>query len=163
MPNRDEFSKTVIVTLAQRAGYVCSNPACRDPTSVPHSDPTKALITGEACHIRAAAVGGPRHLDSQTPEERKDIRNAIWLCTKCSTKVDKDWRPWQAERLLEMKEQHERSFISNFSTISQHFLDIFSTVRHASSTYLHACSRPASRSPARSPTPSWRSRRTGRL
>ena len=66
--------------LAQRAGYLCSNPDCRRPTSGPHSDPKKALITGEAAHICAAAVGGPRYDANQTPEQRKAITNAIWLC-----------------------------------------------------------------------------------
>ncbi len=108
MAHRDDFTKPVVLAVAQRAGYLCSNPDCRRPTSGPHSDPTKALITGEACHICAAAPGGPRYNPAQTPEQRKSIQNAIWLCAVCSDKVDKDWRPWPDTRLMEMKEQHER-------------------------------------------------------
>ncbi len=108
MSKRDEFSPQVIRTVALRAGYLCSSPDCRKPTSGPHSDPTKAIITGEAAHICAAAEGGPRYDANQMPEQRKAITNAIWLCAVCSKKVDTDWKAWPHERLQQMKADHER-------------------------------------------------------
>jgi hypothetical protein len=105
---RDEFSQSVKTTLGQRAGYLCSNPDCRRPTSGPHSDPTKALITGEAAHICAAAVGGPRYDAIQTQEQRKAITNAIWLCGDCNKMGGTDWKLWPADKLHAMKEQHEK-------------------------------------------------------
>jgi hypothetical protein len=105
--NRDNFAQSVKIPLGQRAGYLCSNPDCRRPTSGPHSDPKKALVTGEAAHICAAAIGGPRYDVNQTPEQRKDITNAMWLCGDCNKKVDTDWQRWPAEKLHEMKELHE--------------------------------------------------------
>jgi hypothetical protein len=106
--NRDDFSATVVRNLGHRAGYVCSNPRCRRPTAGPHSDPTKAVITGEACHIRAASPLGPRYEPSQSPDERKSITNGIWLCAVCSKRVDTDWQGVLAEELLKWKAEHEQ-------------------------------------------------------
>jgi hypothetical protein len=109
MPRREgDFSPKTIRTLALRAGYLCSNPDCRHSTSGPHSDPDGFIITGEAAHIGAAAKGGPRYDEKQSPEERKAITNAIWLCGKCNKKIDTDWKAWPKERLLEMKTAHEK-------------------------------------------------------
>jgi hypothetical protein len=108
MTKRDEFAEDVKRVVALRAGHLCSNPDCRHPTVVPHSDPAKANVTGQAAHIRAAAINGPRHDPSQTTEERKDIANAIWLCGNCNKKVDTDWAAWPPGRLLDMKAAHEQ-------------------------------------------------------
>ncbi len=78
------------MTLALRAGFRCSRPACGAITCGPHSDPEKWLSLGEAAHITAASPGGPRYDPSLTPEQRRDISNAIWLCSTCATLVDAD-------------------------------------------------------------------------
>jgi hypothetical protein len=105
--SRDNFPPKVVRTLALRAGYICSNPDCRLTTAGPHSDATKAVVTGEGAHICAAAAGGPRYDESQTPEQRKSIENAIWLCGNCNKKVDTDWQAWPASNLIRMKLEHE--------------------------------------------------------
>jgi hypothetical protein len=103
--SRDEFPERIKRTIAERASYICTN--CRRPTIGPHSNPEKSLKTGEACHIHAAAPGGPRYDLAQTPAERSNIENAIWLCTECSTRIDKDEALYSAKSLLEMKWKHE--------------------------------------------------------
>jgi hypothetical protein len=108
MAKRDEFPAWVRRRVAERAGYLCSNPDCRHPTSGPHSDPKKSIITGEAAHICAAAENGPRYDPSQTAEDRKAITNAIWVCGGCNKKIDSDWKAWPKERILEMKAAHEQ-------------------------------------------------------
>src|SRR5262245_27956366 len=105
---RENFSTKTKRNVALRAGYLCSNPDCRHPTSGPHSEPGRAIITGEAAHICAAAEGGPRYDKDQSPGERKSITNAIWLCGNCNKKIDTDWKAWPKERLLEMKATHEQ-------------------------------------------------------
>jgi hypothetical protein len=87
---RDEFSKATKMTVALRAGFRCSRPACGAITCGPHSDPERWLSLGEAAHITAAAPGGPRYDPSLTLEQRRDISNAIWLCSTCATLVDAD-------------------------------------------------------------------------
>jgi hypothetical protein len=105
---RDNFSTKTKRNVALRAGYLCSNPDCRHPTSGPHSEPEKAVITGEAAHICAASTEGPRYDVNQSPEDRTAITNAIWLCGNCNKKVDSDWKAWPKEKLLEMKASHEQ-------------------------------------------------------
>lgn len=105
--SRDEFPERIKRTVAERAAYVCTNPACRRPTVGPHSEPDKSLKTGEACHICAAAPGGPRFDANQTAEQRTGIENAIWLCTECSTRIDKDETSYRPETLTEWKFNHE--------------------------------------------------------
>jgi hypothetical protein len=104
---RDEFPESVQRVVAERAAYICSNPACRSPTVEPHSDPTKSLKTGEVAHIRAASPGGPRYDPEQTQDDRRSIKNAIWLCAKCSTAVDKDGARYPVELLHDWKAKHE--------------------------------------------------------
>lgn len=104
---RHGFPAAVIQKCGERVAHICSNPTCRSPTIGPHSDPAKSLKTGEACHIRAASPGGPRFDESQTKEERTSIQNAIWLCSKCATLIDKDPIAHAVERLIEWKSEQE--------------------------------------------------------
>ena len=87
---RDDFSKAVIDALSKRAGFMCSNPNCRKLTVGSNSNDSKATIIGEAAHITAAAVGGPRYNELLSSDERSDIANGIWLCSSCATLIDKD-------------------------------------------------------------------------
>ncbi len=105
--NRDDFTEETKRVVAERAAYFCTKPDCREPTVGPHSDPNKSLKTGKAGHIRAAAPGGPRYDPAQTPEERRSIENAIWLCSRCSDPVDKDAARFPVELLLDWKASHE--------------------------------------------------------
>ncbi|WP_147425619.1 hypothetical protein [Mucilaginibacter gracilis] len=45
---------------------------------------------GQAAHICAAAVGGPRYQPNMTPEERSSPENGIWLCNMHARAVDLD-------------------------------------------------------------------------
>lgn len=90
MKNRDEFPKIVIEPLRNRVNNRCSNSDCRVPTTGPTSNPGRVNSIGIAAHITAAASGGPRYEFSLNPEERKSISNAIWLCSNCSIKIDRD-------------------------------------------------------------------------
>ena len=85
---RDEFSTAGIRVLAMRAGMLCSNPNCRQPTSGPTLHPGKAVNIGVAAHITAASPGGPRHDRSMPSNERSGIENGIWLCQTCAKLVD---------------------------------------------------------------------------
>ncbi len=113
MKGRDEFPKATKLTVAQRAGYLCSNPGCRRLTIGPHSRPEKALSIGDAGHIKGAR--GPRFDPSQTQEDRRSESNAIWLCKACHGLVDGDeseftveqLRAWKRDVELEAKKQRD--------------------------------------------------------
>jgi len=107
MPNRDDFTKPTVDTLARRVGYLCSNPSCRKHTSGPNSNDNKSTLIGIAAHITAAAPGGPRYDSSLSPDERKGINNGIWLCSNCATLIDKDELTYSTELLKFWKTQLE--------------------------------------------------------
>lgn len=102
MSNRDDFRAPIIRTIAQRAGYRCSNQACLRPTIGPDGADDSASV-GVAAHITAAAEGGPRYDASLTPDERGAAENGIWLCQTCSRLVDVDVTSHSFEQLREWK------------------------------------------------------------
>ncbi|HKG45502.1 MAG TPA: FxSxx-COOH system tetratricopeptide repeat protein [Pyrinomonadaceae bacterium] len=100
---RDDFNAEIKRVLAARVGNRCSNPDCLKPTSGPQLDPAKAQNVGVAAHITAAAPDGPRYETSLSPDERRGIRNAIWLCHTCSRLVDNDPLLFSVETLRHWK------------------------------------------------------------
>lgn len=123
--NRDDFSESTKTLLAKRAGFRCSNPSCRKPTSGSNVDPNKATNIGVAAHICAAALGGPRYDSEMTPEERKSPQNGIWLCQSCSKLIDSDSLRYSKETLNTWKKiaetvsalELERPSAANISSI----------------------------------------------
>lgn len=87
---RDDFPLPIKDLLAKRVAYRCSNQECRQVTSGPQEDPTKAVNIGVAAHITAASPGGPRFDPSLTLNERQAAENGIWLCQSCAKLVDND-------------------------------------------------------------------------
>lgn len=102
MAKRDDFRASVIRTIAQRAGYRCSNQTCLRPTIGPDGADESASI-GVAAHITAAAEGGPRYDPTLTAEERAAAENGIWLCQTCSRLVDVDVTSHSIDQLREWK------------------------------------------------------------
>src|SRR5258708_7002464 len=105
---RDDFSQRINRALAARAGYQCSRPGCRAPTSGPGRSPASVINLGKAAHITAASPGGPRYEPSLTAEQRRDIANGIWLCAKCADFIDKDTSEFTVDKLLVWKRLAER-------------------------------------------------------
>src|SRR3982750_4211612 len=87
---RDDFSKSTIDALGKRAGYLCSNPDCRQPTIGANENENKSTLIGEAAHITAAAEKGARYDPQLAPDQRSHLSNGIWLCSNCVTLIDKD-------------------------------------------------------------------------
>jgi hypothetical protein len=87
--------------------YRCSKPECGAPTSGPQVDPSKALNVGVAAHITAASPTGPRYNPALTPEERKHLNNAIWLCRTCGKLADNDKARFTDSEIREWKQAAE--------------------------------------------------------
>lgn len=106
--NRDDFSVSVKRILAERAGFLCSHPNCKIPTVYPSvSNGAKSESIGVACHIAAAAPGGPRYDALMTPEQRSSINNGIWLCQLHARAIDSDEKAYPVELLHSWKLLHE--------------------------------------------------------
>lgn len=117
MPNRDNFSKKIVTSLAGRVAYLCSNPYCRKGTIGPNSIRDKTTIIGEAAHITAAAPGGPRYDHTLTDIQRKDIDNGIWLCSNCSDLIDKNYKAFTVDTLRMWRTEAERYAATQINSI----------------------------------------------
>ncbi len=107
--NRDDFNQPIVRALAERAAYLCANPDCGSLTIGPSSDVTKSVRTGKAAHICAASPKGPRYDENQTPDQRSDIENGIWLCSVCADLIDKDTDAYSCHKIREWKRLHEEA------------------------------------------------------
>lgn len=67
----------------------------------------RSVNLGVACHITAAAVGGPRYDGALSPEDRASIENAIWLCQSCAKLVDSDTTRYPTQSLKRWKVEAE--------------------------------------------------------
>lgn len=106
--SRDNFRAPVIKTLRERVATRCSNPNCRAPTFAPSGEDGVSNI-GIAAHIHAASKGGPRYDGNMTTEQRKSIKNAIWLCSNCSIKIDRDIDKYPVTLLHKWKAEAEKA------------------------------------------------------
>lgn len=107
MGKRDEFREPVKRVIAARAGFRCSDPDCQKFTVGPTVDTTKKFNIGAACHIAAAAKGGPRYDPSMTPEQRKHPDNGIWMCRTHADLVDDDAVKYSLDLLRTWKREAE--------------------------------------------------------
>jgi hypothetical protein len=106
---RDNFAKSTIDMLAKRVGYRCSNPNCRQLTSGPKAATNEFVNVGEAAHITAASLGGPRYDVLLTSGQRKAFENGIWLCSKCAALVDRDVKRYTCDLLYNWKRVSEEA------------------------------------------------------
>lgn len=117
MSQRDDFSEAVKRSLAQRVGYLCSDPSCRASTSGPHTEPNKAVNIGVAAHITGAAPNGPRHDAALTEEQRASAENGIWLCQNHGKLVDNDEERFPVALLRAWKVQAEEEAASRLGKV----------------------------------------------
>jgi len=105
---RDNFSKLTKEILAKRVSYKCSNPNCKKVTVGSHTQNDKVISIGVAAHITAASPGGPRFCEEMDQDERKSIKNGIWLCQNCAKLIDTDTKKYSENTLILWKSQAEK-------------------------------------------------------
>lgn len=136
MATRDEFSPDTKRVIAARVGYRCSHPECSALTVGPTTDTTKNYNIGAACHIAAAAGGGPRHDSSMTSEQRKHPDNGIWMCRTHADEVDDDASKFTVDLLKQWKKEAEARTqrmlgkAVKVDTRPQHFADVSTAERY---------------------------------
>jgi len=106
--NRDEFTEKTKLQIAKRAGWLCSDPSCRQDTIGSNSDGTGEINLGTAAHICAAAPSGPRYDSRQTPAQRSSPDNGIWMCRLHGAAVDAKDSKFTVELLREWKAQAQK-------------------------------------------------------
>lgn len=100
-----------------RAGFRCSMPGCGALTTGPSNESPHAVVdVGVAAHIHAAAPNGRRYDPNMTPDERRNIRNGIWLCATHSIEIDRDAVRYTADVLRRMKNDHEQAIANELNT-----------------------------------------------
>lgn len=109
---RDDFTQKTKDILAKRVGYICSNPNCMRMTVGPkQGEADSALSLGQAAHITAASVGGPKYDKTLTTQERKSVNNGLWLCYSCATLIDRGELYYTKELLHSWKESAEKKHL----------------------------------------------------
>ena len=113
---RDDFTKTTKEILAKRVGHRCSNPNCLKSTIGPGSSENDVSNIGVAAHICAAAPGGPRYDSKMSSEQRKSIRNGIWLCQNCAHLIDADEEQYTVDILNTWKNSAEQRALQQITS-----------------------------------------------
>lgn len=108
---RDNFTEPTKRLMAQRVGWLCSNPVCAKPTVGPQKGGSGTMNIGVAAHITAASEGFARYDARLTREERKALENGIWLCSDHAHQIDHDEKAFPVELLHKWKKDaEERAF-----------------------------------------------------
>jgi hypothetical protein len=105
--------------LWANAGNVCAFPGCEQRLLVPTEGEDDEVVVGKECHIVAQGDAGPRAPTTLTLEEAAQFRhlvedrdgyaNLILLCGVHHDVIDGDVTSYTVERLVTMKQEHERA------------------------------------------------------
>lgn len=115
--------------MAERVAWKCSFPNCGVITIGPKmGDDLKSMNLGEAAHIHAASIKGPRYDPAMSSEKRKAIQNGIWMCRSHATFIDADFTEYSAETLLLWKAQAEEQAYNNLKYQERHTFEDNSTL-----------------------------------
>ncbi len=129
MSGRDDFAVSTIRNLQMRAAFVCSNPDCRRLTIAPsEANDSDFIYIGHSAHITGASQDGARYDPALTPQQRKDISNAIFLCASCATMIDKNGgTDFSIKLLKDWKTEHETWVRENLNTAGASITEVAGT------------------------------------
>jgi hypothetical protein len=94
--------------LLQKSGNRCAFPGCRRMLTAGGSPVDRPVVLGEVAHIVAESPDGPRGASPLPIARRNRYENLILLCNQHHQLVDSQPHTYTVERLLAMKEDHER-------------------------------------------------------
>lgn len=108
MPRKTILQST-LRALFTKSGNTCAFPDCQ-ATLVEDDN----LYVAEVCHIEAASPQGPRYNPESTEEERRGYDNLLLLCHAHHRRIDSDTDTYSANRLRQMKAEHESAMREAF-------------------------------------------------
>lgn len=138
MTKRDNFDKNTIVKTAAKVGYRCCFPGCNKFCSASSHD-DKLINIGVACHITAAAPGGPRYDANITPEERKNGDNLIWMCQTHSKIIDSDSERYTVEVLRSYKKIKEQEVYEELISTTFYEKNDLDTIKYTFDCLIKTC------------------------
>ncbi len=104
------YRDPVIKKLFALSHNVCAFPGC----DVKLADTTWPTVQARICHIYGLNWGSVRYVDWMTDDERNDYPNLLLLCPNHHATIDElEPAKWSADRLLELKEAHERQAVDD--------------------------------------------------
>lgn len=90
-----------------RSGNRCAFPECRVELAKEGSSGNKVII-GEMAHIKGENPTSARYDPNMCEKDRNGYENRILLCPTHHTLIDNDDQTYIAEKLFEMKREHEK-------------------------------------------------------
>ncbi|MDD5567671.1 MAG: HNH endonuclease [Candidatus Omnitrophica bacterium] len=91
-----------------RSGNRCAIPSCRKELVINKTTEDGESIIGEAAHIKGEREGAARYDSAMTDEQRNCHENLIFVCRDCHKIIDDQENTYTVEKLIEIKEQHEK-------------------------------------------------------
>lgn len=95
------------------SGNECAHPRCKHP--IFNDD---GLYVSELCHIEAAEKGGARYNEGQTDEERRSVKNLLFMCYR----HHKESNYYDKNKMCTIKNEHEKQFSEESKIISSQMI-----------------------------------------
>ena len=95
-----------------RAASRCAFPACRRELVMDATETDDESLVGEACHIVARSIDGPRGTSYLTPKQRDKYGNLLLLCSVHHKIIDDQPNEYSIKKLNDIKRVHE-SWVSS--------------------------------------------------
>lgn len=99
--------KKQLKILCIMSGNRCAMLDCRKELVLDGTKNDPPAIIGIIAHIKGEKPKAARYDPNMTPEERNSYENLIIVCGDCHTKIDNQPNTYTAEKLYQIKKEHE--------------------------------------------------------
>ena len=110
---RGSISQKDLKILCTRSGNRCAMPECKKILIENKKLNDTYSIIGEAAHINGKSPNSARYDGKMTEKERDSYDNLILVCRNCHKAIDDQPSFYTAEKLHQIKEDHERWIIES--------------------------------------------------
>lgn len=101
------YSRKTLSLIWGLSGNQCAFPDCTNQLIVEGTAVSDPAIIGHICHIYAFSENGPRGRKGLTTEEKNSAPNLILMCGHHHPRIDKQYKDFPADTLIEWKRAHE--------------------------------------------------------